>query len=33
MNDEASYQCDSCDEDIVVPIDVAAGSRQEYVED
>jgi hypothetical protein len=33
MNHEASYVCDSCGEEIVVPIDVSAGSSQEYVED
>src|SRR5262249_10634336 len=33
MNDEVSYTCDSCGEEIVVPIDVSAGSSQEYVED
>jgi hypothetical protein len=33
MQDEASYQFDSCGEEIIVPIDLAAGSRQEYVED
>ena len=33
MKDEASYSCDSCGEEIVVPIDLTAGSRQEYVED
>jgi hypothetical protein len=33
MKDETSYQCDSCGEEIVVPIDLAAGARQEYVED
>jgi hypothetical protein len=33
MKDEASYHCDSCGEEIVVPIDLTAGSRQEYVED
>jgi hypothetical protein len=33
MNDEATYVCDSCGEEIVVPIDVSAGSSQEYVED
>jgi hypothetical protein len=31
--DEASYVCDSCGEVIVVPLDVSAGSHQEYVED
>ena len=33
MNDEASYVCDSCGEEIVVPIDLSAGAAQEYVED
>jgi DNA replicative helicase MCM subunit Mcm2 (Cdc46/Mcm family) len=33
MKDEASYVCDSCGEEIVVPIDLSAGSSQEYVED
>ncbi|MFK7741315.1 MAG: CPXCG motif-containing cysteine-rich protein [Planctomycetota bacterium] len=33
MRDEASYVCDSCGEDIVVPLDWSAGSRQSYVED
>ena len=33
MTDEASYTCDSCGEEIVVPIDLSAGSSQEYVED
>ena len=33
MDDEASYLCDSCGEEIVVPIDVSAGSAQQYVED
>jgi hypothetical protein len=33
MDDEASYVCDSCGEEIVLPIDVAAGSEQENVED
>jgi hypothetical protein len=30
---EASYICDACGEEIVVPIDASAGSEQEYVED
>jgi transcription elongation factor Elf1 len=30
---EATYVCDSCGEEIVVPIDVSAGARQHYVED
>ena len=33
MNDEASYNGDSCGEEIVVPIDLSAGPSQEYVED
>ncbi|HET6883770.1 MAG TPA: CPXCG motif-containing cysteine-rich protein [Pirellulales bacterium] len=33
MQDEASYLCDSCGEQIVVPVDVSAGHEQEYVED
>ena len=33
MNDEASYTCDSCGEEIVVPVDLSAGPSQEYVED
>lgn len=30
---EATYVCDSCGEEIVVPVDISAGARQEYVED
>ena len=30
---EASYICDSCGEEIVIPIDASAGANQEYVED
>lgn len=33
MEFEASYRCDSCGEEIVVPIDLSAGEEQEYVED
>jgi DNA replicative helicase MCM subunit Mcm2 (Cdc46/Mcm family) len=33
MNDEATYVCENCGEEIVVPIDPSAGSTQEYVED
>jgi hypothetical protein len=33
IKDEASYNCDSSGEKIVVPIDLTAGSYQEYVED
>lgn len=33
MRDEATYICEACGEEIVVPIDVSAGVSQEYVED
>ena len=33
MKDQACYVCDSCGEEIVLPIDLSAGSEQEYVED
>jgi len=33
MDDEASYLCQACGEEIVVPIDLFAGEHQEYVED
>jgi hypothetical protein len=33
MKDEASYVRDSCGEQIVVPIDLSAGTSQVYVED
>jgi Cysteine-rich CPXCG len=33
MNDEASYICGSCDEVIVIPLDLTAGASQEYVVD
>jgi hypothetical protein len=33
MQDEASYFCDSCGEEIVVPIDLSAGDEQTYTED
>ena len=33
IDDEASYICDSCGEEIVVPLDYSAGTSQEYVED
>ena len=33
MNDEASYYCDHCGEEIVVPVDFTAGRDQTYVED
>jgi hypothetical protein len=33
MKDEASYVCDSCGEEIVIPLDLSAGGTQDYVED
>ncbi len=33
MQTEASYNCDQCGEEIVVPVDLSAGSDQTYVED
>jgi hypothetical protein len=33
LDAEASYICDSCGEEVVVPVDVTAGPHQDYVED
>jgi Cysteine-rich CPXCG len=33
VQSESSYICDSCGEEIVIPIDLSAGESQEYVED
>jgi DNA-directed RNA polymerase subunit RPC12/RpoP len=33
MDDEASYICGACGEEIVVPIDLSQGDQQQYVED
>ena len=33
MHDEATYICDSCGEEIVIPIDISQGSQQDFVED
>jgi DNA replicative helicase MCM subunit Mcm2 (Cdc46/Mcm family) len=33
FEDEASYVCPSCGEEILVPVDPAGGHQQEYVED
>ena len=33
MQEETSYVCDACGEEIVVPVDLSAGLSQEYVED
>ena len=33
VDQEASYVCDSCGEEIIVPVDITAGDHQDYVED
>lgn len=33
MQEEISYLCDHCGEEIVIPVDLSAGSSQDYVED
>ena len=33
METEGTYICDSCGEEIVIPLDPTAGQTQEYVED
>lgn len=33
MRDEATYVCDSCGEEIVIPLDPSAGESQEFIED
>jgi len=33
LDEEASYPCPSCGEEIVIPLDLSAGSDQEYIED
>lgn len=33
IDSEGAYVCESCGEEIVVPLDPSAGSSQEYVED
>ena len=31
--EEATYVCNACGEEIVIPVDLSAGENQEYVED
>jgi hypothetical protein len=33
MHEEATYICDSCGEEIVIPIDLSEGGLQMYTED
>ena len=33
MQDDGNYTCQSCGEEIVIPVDVSQGGDQEYVED
>ena len=32
-DNQTSYLCDSCGEEIVIPLDISQGPDQEYVED
>lgn len=33
MQEEAAYVCEACGEEIVIPLDISAGRKQQYVED
>ncbi len=33
LSAEAAYVCDSCGEEIIIPVDVSQGGTQEFVED
>ncbi len=33
MQDQTTYVCDSCGEEIVIPVDVSQGNHQQYTED
>lgn len=33
MEEEVSYICDTCGEEIMIPVDGTAGRSQQYVED
>lgn len=33
IDDQASYVCDACGEEIVIPLDLSAGRDQSFVED
>ncbi|WP_417847756.1 CPXCG motif-containing cysteine-rich protein [Thalassoglobus sp.] len=33
MNEEASYICASCGEEVVIPVDLTQGRDQEFIED
>jgi len=33
VQEESSYICDSCGEEIIIPVDYSQGSIQNYVED
>ena len=33
METEGSYLCDSCGEEIVIPLDPSGGATQQYIED
>lgn len=33
MHEDAAYICDSCGEEIIIPLDFSQGACQEYIED
>ncbi len=33
LTEDASYVCDSCGEEVEIPVDLSAGESQEYIED
>jgi hypothetical protein len=33
MDDDATYICGACGEEIVIPVDISQGDEQEFVED
>ncbi len=33
MQEDGSYLCNVCGEEIIIPLDISAGHDQEYVED
>ncbi|MBX3439288.1 MAG: CPXCG motif-containing cysteine-rich protein, partial [Planctomycetaceae bacterium] len=33
MHDEIGYLCDTCGEEIMIPVDASAGKSQSFVED
>ena len=33
MHEDAAYICDTCGEEIIIPLDFSQGACQEYIED